>query len=324
MDFKDYYKTLGVARTASADDVKKAYRQLARKFHPDINKEAGAEAKFKEINEANDVLSDAEKRKAYDELGPDFQQGQQFRPPPGWAEQHEFRARANARGGTSEHDFSDFFEELFGARARQSGAGAGFGGQQRQQGNFQARGEDSHARMMVDLRDTFTGAERQISLRLPEIDGDQIVTRNKILSVRIPKGLVAGQVIRLKGQGGPGIGGAAAGDLYLEVEFAPDPLYRVEGRDLTIELPVTPWEAALGGKVRTPTPLGAIMLTIPPNSAAGRELRVKGRGIPASEPGDLHVVLKIVLPSADSARARELYETMARDLAFDPRAGMGA
>jgi curved DNA-binding protein len=324
MDFKDYYKILGVPRTASADDIKKAFRQLARKYHPDISKEPGAEAKFKELNEANDVLSDPEKRKAYDELGPDFQQGQNFRPPPGWSERHEFRARANPQGGFSEHDFSDFFEELFGARARRGRAEAGFG-QRRAAEGFKARGEDSHARIMVDLRDSFTGAERQISLRAPEIDdhGD-IVTRSKVLSVRIPKGLMAGQVIRLKGQGGPGFGGAPAGDLYLEVEFAPDPLYRVEGRDLYLELPVAPWEAALGASVKAPTPTGPIMLKIPPNSAPGRELRVRGRGIPGTEPGDLHVILKIVLPPADSPRARELYEQMARDLDFDPRREMGS
>lgn len=323
MDFKDYYKTLGVPRTATPDDIKKAFRQLARKYHPDINKEAGAEARFKEINEANDVLSDPEKRRAYDELGPDFQQGQNFRPPPGWADRHEFRARANPQGGFSEHDFSDFFEELFGARASRGG-GAGFG-QRRTEANFQARGEDSHARIMVDLRDSFTGAERQISLRVPEINAEgDIVTRSKVLSVKIPKGLTAGQVIRLKGQGGPGFGGAPAGDLYLEVEFAPDPTYRVEGRDLYIELPVAPWEAALGASIKTPTPTGAIMMKVPPNSAPGRELRVKGRGIPAAEPGDLHVVLKIVLPPADTPRAKELYEEMARDLAFDPRSQMGS
>ena len=302
-------------------ETKKSYRQLARKFHPDISKERGAEAKFKEINEANDVLGDPEKRKAYDELGPDFQQGQNFRPPPGWSDAHEFRARANPRGRASERDFSDFFEELFGAQARRGGAPGGAAGQQR---NSQARGEDSHARIMVELRDTFAGAERQVSLRVPDIDDHgQIVMRSKVLSVRIPKGLVAGQVIRLKGQGGPGLGGAAAGDLYLEIEFAPDALYRVDGGDLFIELPVTPWEAALGASVKTPTPTGPIMLRIPPNSAPGRELRVKGKGLPAAEPGDLHVILKIVLPAADTPRAKELYEAMARDLAFDPRAGLG-
>jgi curved DNA-binding protein len=283
MEFKDYYKALGVERSASADDIKKAYRQLARKFHPDLNKDKTAEARFKEINEANDVLSDVEKRKAYDELGQGFQPGQQFRPPPQWGERHEFH-RHSAR----ESEFSDFFEELFGRQQRQS----------------QPRQQDAHARIAVSLRDSFNGATRQIMLH------------NKSLNVKIPKGIIAGQVIRLKGQAG----GQPAGDLYLEVEFAADPLYRAEGKDLFIDLPITPWEAALGASVRVPTPAGSIMLKVPPNSAQGKELRVKGKGLPASVPGDLHVRLTIVLPRGDAPKAKEIYETMARDLAFNPRA----
>lgn len=311
MEYKDYYKILGVPRQASADDIKKAYRQLARKFHPDINKAKGAEEKFKEINEANDVLGDAEKRKAYDELGSGFQQGQSFRPPPGWQQQHPFRQREAA--GLSQEDFSDFFEELFGGRGRA----------QRPRGPMKARGQDSHARIAISLRDSFSGATRQLSLRVPEVTADgHISMRDKTLNVTIPKGVVEGQAIRLKGQGEPGHGGEPAGDLYLEVAFLPDRLYRAEGRDLFIDLPVTPWEAALGGPVKVPTPSGPIMLTIPANSASGRELRVKGKGIPSSEPGDLHVRLRLVQPRADAPRARELYETMARDLAFDPRADM--
>jgi curved DNA-binding protein len=283
MEFKDYYKALGVERSASADDIKKAYRQLARKFHPDLNKDKTAEARFKEINEANDVLSDVEKRKAYDELGQGPQQGQQFRPPPNWNQQHEFH-RHSAR----ESEFSDFFEELFGRQQRQS----------------PPRQQDAHARIAVSLRDSFNGATRQIMLH------------KKSLNVKIPKGIIAGQVIRLKGQAG----GEPAGDLYLEVEFAPDPLYRAEGKDLFIDLPVAPWEAALGASVRVPTPAGSIMLKVPPNSAQGKELRVKGKGLPASQPGDLHVRLTIVLPRGDAPKAKEIYETMARDLAFNPRA----
>jgi curved DNA-binding protein len=294
MEYKDYYKTLGVERTASADDIKTAYRKLARKYHPDISKEAGAEARFKEINEANDVLSDLEKKKAYDELGMAYAQGQQFRPPPNWSETHEFRG-----GGRGE--FSDFFEELFGARAR--------GGRP---SSFRVRGGDAHARVVIGLRDSFTGATRQLGIG------------GKTLNVRIPKGVMPGQVIRLKGQGGQGLGGEEAGDLYLEVEFAPDPVFRVEGRDIHIDLPVAPWEAALGAEIRTPTPTGPIMLRIPPNSQQGRELRVKGKGLSAAAPGDLHVHLKIVLPDANSEKAKALYADMARELAFNPRKDMEA
>ena len=290
MDFKDYYKILGLGRKATADEIKKAYRQLARKFHPDLNKDSAAELRFKEINEANEVLSDDDKRKAYDELGTGPQQGQQFRPPPNWNQQHDFRAQQH---NTRDADFSDFFEELFAARAKQEEA------RQRQT-------QDSHARIAVSLRDSFNGALRQINLG------------KKTLNVRIPKGLIAGQVIRLKGQGS----GQPAGDLYLEVEFASDPLYRAEGKDLFIDLPITPWEAALGADVKTPTPNGSIMLKVPPNSVHGRELRAKGKGIPATVPGDLHVRLVVVLPRGDSPKAKEIYQTMARDLAFNPRTKM--
>ncbi len=290
MDFKDYYKTLGVDKKASADDIKSAYRKLARQFHPDLNKDKAAEIKFKEINEANEVLSDAEKRKAYDELGSGPQPGQQFKPPPNWNQQHEFH---DQRQGNQQAEFSDFFEELFAARAQQQQA------RQRQT-------QDVHARIMVSLRDSFSGATRQITLGA------------KTLNVKIPKGLVAGQVIRLKGQGS----GEPAGDLYLEVEFATDPLYRVEGKDLFIDLPITPWEAALGAEIKTPTPTGVILLKVPPNTSNGKELRAKGKGIPAAEPGDLHVRLNIVLPRGDTPKAKEIYETMARDLAFNPRAKM--
>jgi curved DNA-binding protein len=285
MEFKDYYKVLGVDRKATADDIKKAYRQLARKFHPDLNKDKTAEARFKDINEANDVLSDDEKRKAYDELGSGPQQGQHFRPPPNWNQQHEFHKHSQ-----QEADFSDFFEELFGRNARQA--------------QTPPRQQDTHARIAVSLRDSFNGATRQITLG------------SKTLNLKIPKGIIAGQVIRLKGQGD----GQPAGDLYLEVEFGSDPLYRAEGKDLFIDLPITPWEAALGAEVKTPTPAGSIMLKVPPNSAHGRELRAKGKGIPAATPGDLHVRLAIVLPRGDTPKAKEIYEHMARDLAFNPRA----
>jgi curved DNA-binding protein len=322
MEYKDYYGILGLERGATQDEVKRAYRKLARKFHPDLNKDAGAEAKFKEIGEAYEVLGDPEKRAAYDQLGADLKSGQPFEPPPNWDAGYEFSGvgPGGARHGGdfgpgSAGDFSDFFESLFGGMGRRrSGDGA-------TQAEFHARGEDHHAKIVIDLRDTLEGATRSITLKAPFVDADgRVGLRDRTLNVSIPKGLTAGQHIRLKGQGGPGLGRGAPGDLYLQVEIAPDPLYRVSGKDLYLDLPVAPWEAALGASVRMPTPLGPIMLKIPAGSRQGQELRVRGRGIPAAEPGDLYAVLTIVLPPADTEKARELYQRMASELAFDPRA----
>ncbi|HML30137.1 MAG TPA: DnaJ C-terminal domain-containing protein [Hyphomicrobium sp.] len=314
MEFKDYYKILGVERDATQDDIKKVYRQLARKFHPDINKEAGAEAKFKEVGEAYEALGDPEKRAAYDQLGKDWKAGQEFKPPPNWDAGFEYS------GAPEGADFSDFFSSIFGAAAR--GERSARGGRTRT--TFKMRGEDHHAAIVIDLRDALDGATRTITLRMPEMDdGGHVLVRDKNLTVQIPKGVTEGQSIRLKGQGSPGIGEAPAGDLYLEVRFKPDALYRVVGKDLYLELPVAPWEAALGASVKMPTPSGAIMLKVPAGSANGRELRIRGRGIPAKEPGDLYAVLKIVWPPATDEKAKKIYEEMAKELAFDPRAGLG-
>ncbi|RUP00435.1 DnaJ C-terminal domain-containing protein [Hyphomicrobium sp.] len=314
MEFKDYYKTLGVERDATQDDIKKAYRQLARKFHPDINKDAGAEAKFKEIGEAYEALGDPEKRAAYDQLGKEWKAGQEFRPPPNWDAGFEYS------GGPENADYSDFFGSIFGAAAR----GQRGGRSERAHTSFNMRGEDHHAAIVIDLQDALDGATRTITLRVPEMDdGGHVLVRDKNLTVQIPKGVVEGQTIRLKGQGSPGIGNAPPGDLYLEVRFKPDRLYRVDGKNLYLELPLAPWEAALGASVKMPTPSGAIMLKVPAGSANGRELRVRGRGIPAKEPGDLYAVLKIVWPPANVDKARKIYEEMAKELAFDPRAGLG-
>lgn len=312
MQYKDYYQALGVAKDASQDDIKRAYRKLARENHPDISKAAGAEERFKEISEAYEALKDPERRAAYDQLGSQFKPGQEFRPPPGWDagfEHHEFRADT---GGA---DFSDFFETLFG-RARD--------GRRQGGGGFQARGRDHQAKVLIDLEDAYRGAARTITLRGAELGEDgRVQMKERSLSVRIPKGVREGQLIRLTGQGDPGIGGGPAGDLYLEVAFSPHPLYRVEGADVSIEVPVAPWEAALGAKIRVPTPTGPVGLTVPAGSAQGRRLRLKGRGIPAREPGDLYVVLRIVLPPADSDDAKRFYREMADKLAFDPRATLG-
>ncbi len=311
MEFRDYYQSLGVARGASADEIKKAYRKLARKYHPDVSKEADAEARMREVNEAYAVLSDPEKRAAYDELGNRYGAGQEFQPPPDWGAGFEFSGDG---GGAGVHDeaFSDFFSSLFGRAGRGRGAGGA--------GAHRMRGDDHHARILIDLSDVYEGATRAITLRGARLDdAGRVVTDERVLNVRIPKGLAEGQQIRLAGQGAPGFGGGPAGDLYLEVQFRPDPRYRVQGRDVYETVPVAPWEAALGATIEVPTPSGRVQVTVPAGSQTGRKLRLKGRGIPGDPPGSLYLQLEVVLPPADSEKARKLYETMARELAFDPR-----
>ncbi len=318
MEFKDYYETMGVARDATQDDIKRAYRKLARKYHPDVSKEANAEDRFKEVGEAYEVLKDPEKRAAYDQLGARYKAGQDFRPPPDWDAGFEFRGGGYTDGGEAA-DFSDFFEELFGrAQAR----GARRPGSAR--GTFRARGEDHHAKVLIDLEDTFNGATRTITLRMPELTADgHLTTRERSLNIRIPKGVRPGRQIRLGGQGGPGIGGAEAGDLYLEVEIRPHPLYRLDGADIYLDLPVAPWEAALGATVKVPTPAGTVDLRIPAGSNQGRKLRLKDRGLPGRDAGDMYVVVQITLPPAHDERAQAFYRRMQEELAFDPRAKLG-
>ena len=310
MEFKDYYQTLGVAREATAEDVKKAFRKLARKYHPDVSKEPDAEKRMQEVNEAYAVLSDPEKRAAYDQLGRGYQPGQEFRPPPDWDAGFEFSGRGFSPEEAAQ--FSDFFAELFGRMGRGGGFRAG--------GDFRMRGEDHHAKVLLDLEDAFHGATRQIALRVPQVDSQGRVTLGtRTLNVRIPKGVREGQIIRLAGQGSPGAGGAAAGDLLLEVHFRPHPQFRVDGRDLHLPLRVAPWEAALGAVVPVDLPEGQLKVRIPAGSQGGRRLRVRGKGIPGEPPGDLLLDIEIALPPADTPKARELYDTMARELAFDPR-----
>ena len=305
MEFKDYYQALGVPRDAPVEDIKKAYRKLARKYHPDVSKEKDAEARMKEVNEAYAVLSDPEKRAAYDQVGKGYQPGQDFRPPPDWDSGFEFSGRGMS--GAEAADFSDFFSELFG----RMGAG---------RRAAHAHGGDHLARIALDIEDAFTGPTRQISLRAPKIDSDGHVTlETRTLNVKIPKGIREGQIIRLAGQGAPGLN-EKPGDLLLEVQFQAHPRYHADGRDLYVTLPVAPWEAALGAVVPIDLPDGALKIRIPAGAQSGKQLRVRGRGIPATPPGDLLLEIKVVLPDASSPKARELYETMARDLAFDPRA----
>lgn len=308
MEFKDYYQIMGVGRAASQDEVKRAYRRLARKYHPDVSKEPDAETRFKEIGEAYEVLKDPEKRAAYDRFGKDWKAGQDFRPPPDWEPGFEFQGG----GFTPGSEFSEFFETLFGRGGFGRGGDHGHG--------FSMRGQDQHARIDVTLQEAFEGGQRQITLESAEPSGAR---RQRTLNVRIPEGVIDGQRIRLTEQGAPGIGDAPPGDLYLVVHIEPHRLYRLDGRDVMLELPVTPWEAALGATVETPTLGGNVDLKIPAGSQSGRKLRLKGRGLAGKPPGDQIVVLSIVTPEASNDEARALYEQMAREMPMNPRNRLG-
>lgn len=312
MQFKDYYKVMGVARDAAEAQIKQAYRKLARKYHPDVSKEKDAEERFKELGEAYEVLKSPEKRAAYDQLGQEHPAGEEFRPPPDWGAGFEFSG-----AGARDSDYSDFFESLFGAQTR---AGSG-----NRRGTFHpGRGEDHHAKVLLDLDATLLGGARQLTLRVPEIDsGGRLATQERVLNVQVPKGILAGQHIRLAGQGARPPGAGTPGDLFIEVEFQPHPLYRIDGKDLYLDLPVAPWEAALGATVKTPTPTGNVDLKIPAAAHAGSKLRLKGRGIPASPAGDFYVVLQIALPDANDDNAKAAYAAMAAALPFNPRANLG-
>jgi curved DNA-binding protein len=315
MDFKDYYATLGVDRQATQEVIKRAYRKLARKYHPDVSKEPDAENRFKEVAEAHEALIDPERRAAYDDLAQQHAQakarGQPFEPPSGWdGSGYEFSGRGGGGGGGSAEagDFSDFFESLFGRGARHAGTG-------------HAPGADRHARIDIDLEDSYRGAQRTISLRQPVLDAKgQAQMHDRQLEVNIPRGVRPGQHLRLTGLGDPGRGGAAAGDLYLEIGFRAHPRFRVDGADVWFDLPVAPWEAALGATVAAPTPEGEVQLGIPAGSKGGRKLRLKGRGLPGKTAGDLYAVLGIALPEADTAAAREAYASLSQAFAgYDPR-----
>jgi curved DNA-binding protein len=292
VQFKDYYQVMGIGRDATEAQVKQAYRRLARKYHPDVSKEKDAEARFKDLGEAYEVLKDPQKRAAYDRLGKGPRPGEEFRPPPDWNGGFDFGA-ANGEPGLS--GFSDFFESLFGrARAQHS--------------------EDQYANVLLDLDASLQGGARTLTL-----DG-------RTLNVHIPRGILAGQHIRLAGQGSRAQGGQGSdksGDLFIQVEFQPHPLYRADGRDLAMTLPVAPWEAALGASIKAPTPGGLVDLKIPAGAHAGSKLRLKGRGIPSSPPGDLYAVLEIVLPEAADEKARAAYRAFAAACPFNPRARLG-
>jgi len=314
VQFKDYYQVLGVPRDATAEAIKKAYRQAARKFHPDVSKEPDAAARMSEVNEAYAALSDPERRAAYDAIGQGRRQGEAFTPPPDWDAGFEFSG--SGAEGMDAGEFSDFFAELFGrarpGARRHAGPGA----------RFEMRGSDHHAKIVLDLEDAWRGATQQVTLRSPQVDAQgRVGLQQRTLDVKIPAGVKPGQLIRLAGQGGAGQGGAPAGDLFLEVHFRPHSRFRIDGAHLVSDLPVAPWEAALGAVVPVTLPDGSTLkVRVPAGAQSGRQLTVRGKGLPGAAPGDLELVVRVVLPSAFDPRARKLYEQMAAELAdFDAR-----
>ena len=319
MDYKDYYKILHVGKDASQEEIKRAYRKLARKLHPDVNKNTDADAKFKEINEAYEVLKDDEKRKAYDNFGSNWQAGQEFRPPPDW-ESRFSRGGPGSRRTTSEH-YSDFFESLFGdGRGHFSQEHFSPFGQEEFRG-----GHDLHAKVSITLEDSYHGAKRTITLnRTVDEGGGRVSIQPQSLQVTIPKGITEGQQIRLEGQGDSGHTKGPRGNLFLEIVFEPHRLFTVSKRDIYLVLPVTPWEAALGATISVPTLGGHVDLKLPPNSQSGQKLRLKGRGLCSKNHiGHQYVTLAIHIPEARTAEQRELYEKMARIMPYNPRSGFG-
>ena len=319
MDYKDYYKTLNISNDASQEEIKRAYRKLARKYHPDVNKELDAESKFKEVSEAYEVLKDVEKRKAYDTFGSNWQAGQDFKPPPNWDDQFH-RTNRGTQQAPPEH-FSDFFESLFGAGHGSFSAEdlSSFG-----QGHH-AKGEDLRAKVSITLEDSYNGAKRTITLNRAMDDGSgRLVVQPQSLQVTIPKGIIEGQQVRLEGQGNEGYGRGQRGNLFLEIVFEPHPLFTVSKRDVYLVLPVTPWEAALGGTIAVPTLGGNVDLTLPANSQAGKKLRLKGRGLSSkTQTGNQYVTLAIHTPPAKTAEEKQLYEKMAKLMPYNPRSGFG-
>ena len=315
MKYKDYYSTLGVERSATADEIKRAYRKMARKYHPDVSKETDAEARFKEVSEAYEALNEPERRAAYDAIGQQRQQQQRgaAEPPSDWRQGFDFEQGQSMPGSGGDAAFSDFFESLFGRSASPFARRAATG--------MSTQGGDHHAEVEIDLREAYQGTKRTLNLRVPHRDAQgEFTMKERQLDVTIPKGLRHGQHLRLAGQGSEGLEGGAPGDLYLEIKLRPDPKFWLEGSDVYVDLPVAPWEAALGAEVTAPTPLGEVILSVPANSLQGRKLRLKGKGLPGKAPGDLYVVLNIALPPPASDEAKDAYQVLARAFPdYDPR-----
>ncbi|OGT42867.1 MAG: cytochrome C biogenesis protein [Gammaproteobacteria bacterium RIFCSPHIGHO2_12_FULL_37_34] len=312
MQYKDYYAILGVDKKASQDDIKHAYRKLARKYHPDVSKEPNAEEQFKNVQEAYEVLKDPEKRAAYNQLGSEWKAGQDFRPPPDWQQAHT-RFYTNGENEFAEADlggFSDFFTHLFGQ--------AGFSREGVR--GFKQRGSDQHAKIQISLEEAFHGVSKTFQMQIPEIDtSGRVHTALRTIKVNIPPGVMPGQQLRLGGQGSVGAGGGGAGDLYLEIDIQTHSRFSLQNKDIFMTLPITPWEAALGAHIKVPTLGGAVGLKLTAGSQAGQKLRLKGRGMPGKPFGDQYVILQIETPPVKTEEQRQLYENMARIMPFNPR-----
>ena len=314
MKYKDYYEILGVKRDASADEIKKSYRKLAQRYHPDVTKDPKGEEKFKDVAEAYQTLKDPEKRKAYDELGT-HAPGENFRPPPDWERHFREQQAGNGAGSFSfdDLDLGDLFESL---RGRSRGAG-------RSRASMQIPGEDYEATVHLRLEDAYQGTQVELNLEVPEFDSEGRMRHvAKSIKARIPKGATDGMRLRLRGQGGKGFNGGSNGDLFLNVALHPHALFRPSGHDLYLDLPLTPWEAALGATVEVPTLSGAVNLKVPPNTTAGRKLRLGKKGLPkpSGGEGDLYAMVQIVNPTVLSERERALFKDLAEASTFDPRA----
>lgn len=322
MDYKDYYKALGVKRDAEAPEIKKAYRSLARKYHPDVSKEANAEVKFKEVGEAYEVLKDKEKRAAYDELGSNWQAGQSgFKPSSDWTQHYGGGGRPQSAGSAgSPEGFSNFFEDLFGGGFS---ANDFYGDAAARRAPRATKGENVRAKISIDLEDAMNGTKRTYTLSLPEVDSfGNLSNKQRKLTVSIPKGIKHGQSIRLSKQGSPGVSGGQPGDLLLKVLFKKHHLYTVKDKDIYLDLPLAPWEAALGTKLEIPTPTGKVGMKIPADSKQGSKLRLKGRGLPGKDAGDFYIVMQITLPPSSDEKAKALYEQMKEEIDFNPRSSL--
>lgn len=320
--YQDYYQLLGVTRDASQKEIQGAYRKAARKYHPDVNKSVEAEEKFKLINEAYEVLKDPEKRKLYDQLGSNWKAGQDFRPPPGWEEGYQGNGRSQryyySSGDLGDLDFSDFFKEIFGGGM---GGFAGFTQKKGARSNWSQQGEDKEGELTISLEEAYYGTVKNIQLEvIKQQDNGQLVRTTKNYEVKIPPGTVDNSKIRLKGQGNPGFGGGPPGDLYLKINIAPHPQYKIKREDLLKEVKVSPWEAILGTKINVATLNGKIQMTIPPGTQSGQRFRLKGKGIPKkNRPGDLYIKIRIVVPKEVQGEERKLLERLAQISQFKPR-----